>query len=486
MTQLPIPVHVGSEPPEHWDDIEARQREYGDEAAEWLQKQRRPAIAKLDLDWSALSFEPRWVGFDTADCAVALQPSIFSGQGADEFDRFRAGAENRGEIALAISLIGSAEDEPSNVSSVFGPPVDSVSIGRTYTSVHGRRIGKGARVRTAADLGDADGQLALRLLSCNPAPTWRSLSLSGAVLESIFGRQQHAAEGTLVPILETELGEPVVAVWLSPNGTERRYIVPFETPWTLLLPWLLEQALPEFVPGAMRRARRPLASDEGLMTRREREARSALTTFEAECVARRSELERGLAEAQVAASTIREGVFYGTGKQLVDAVRLVFEFAGIAVVDLDEKLGGTKNADLLCTYGGRARLVEVKSASGRAPERAYQDLLRHLREWPSLPGSTHVDGGALVMNHELRTVPLERNLKPYTRPEFLAAQTEPVISALALFAAWRDEDAAAVRQLVFATSTGCAAQHAGEGDAPPAVTEPATSNGGWRRWFQRR
>jgi hypothetical protein len=29
MTQLPVPVHVGSEPPEAWDDIEARQKEYG-------------------------------------------------------------------------------------------------------------------------------------------------------------------------------------------------------------------------------------------------------------------------------------------------------------------------------------------------------------------------------------------------------------------------------------------------------------------------
>ena len=89
----------------------------------------------------------------------------------------------------------------------------SVSIGGgCFTTVSSRPIGRGARVRAAADLGDVDGQLALRLLSCNPAPVWRSLSLSGAVLESIYGREQHAPEGTLLPILETELGEPVVAV----------------------------------------------------------------------------------------------------------------------------------------------------------------------------------------------------------------------------------------------------------------------------------
>jgi hypothetical protein len=103
MTQLPIPVHVGSEPPAWWDDIEARQREFGDEASPWLQKRRRPTVASATLDWGALGFEPRWVGFDTADCVVALQPSIFSGQGADEFNRFRQGAESRAEAALVIS-----------------------------------------------------------------------------------------------------------------------------------------------------------------------------------------------------------------------------------------------------------------------------------------------------------------------------------------------------------------------------------------------
>jgi hypothetical protein len=76
------------------------------------------------------------------------------------------------------------------------------------------------------------------------------------VLETYNGRVQHPVEGTLSPILETELGEPVVAVWVSPDEVERRYLVPGETPWPLLLQWLLEQGLPEFVLGVVRRARR--------------------------------------------------------------------------------------------------------------------------------------------------------------------------------------------------------------------------------------
>jgi hypothetical protein len=486
MTQLPIPVHVGSEAPDHWDEIEARQRQYGEEAAPWLQKQRRPAVANPDLDWGGPGFEPRWLGSDTADCAAALQPSIYSGQGADEFTRFRQGAESRSEIALVISPIGDLDEESHDVRNVFGLPVASVSIGPGYTSISGRLLGKGASVHVAADIGDADGQLALRLLSCNPAPRWRSLSLSGAVLESIYGREQHPPEGILVPILETELGEPVVAAWVSPDGVERRYIVPAETPWPSLLQWLLEQALPEFVPGAMRRARRQLGTDVFLMTRAERAARNALTELEVDYNSRKGKLERQLNEAVTAASTIREGLLYGAGRQLVDAVRSALESAGITVVDLDEKLGGTKNADLLCSYGGRSRLVEVKAASGSAQERAYQDLVRHLREWPNLPGSLPVEGGALILNHERRKALLDRSRRPFERPEFLTAQTEPVIPTLNLFDAWREEDADAIRRLLFGTMPDRVTGTSAVETPPSPPVEQATSEVGHRRWFGRR
>ena len=485
MTQLPIPVHIGSEPPGQWDEIEAMQRKAGDDAAPYLRDKRRPAVASPDLDWAAFGFEPRWVGSDTADCAVALQPSHFSGQGADELERFRQGAKSRGEIALVISPIGDIEQESRNVRNVFGPHAASFFIGQTYTSISGRLLGHGATVRAVADLGDADGHLALRLLNCNPRPRWRSLSLSGTTLESYRGTEHHPVEGTLLPILETELGEPVVAAWVSPDGIERRYVVPGETPWPPLLDWLREQALPEFVPGAMRRARRQLATDVSLMTRAERSARIALTELEVDYASRRSELARQLEEAEMAASTVREGLLYGTGKQLVDAVRSVLESAGITVVDLDDKLGGTKNADLLCTYGGRSRLVEVKAASGSAPERAYQDLVRHLREWPSLPDSLPVDGGALVLNHEHRSVPGDRSRQPYSRPEFLAAQTEPVVPTMVFFDAWREENVAAVRRLLFGSFMGPVVQPSDEDSASVANAEPAAGALRRRRWFGR-
>jgi hypothetical protein len=255
---------------------------------------------------------------------------------------------------------------------------------------------------------------------------------------------------------------------------ERRYVVPIETPWHVLLKWLLEHGLPEFVPGAMRRARRPLASDTNTMTRRERDARAALADLETDYATRRADMEHELEESRAAASAVRDGLLYGTGGLLVEAVRSVLESAHVKVVDLDDELGGTKNADLLCSYGGRSRLVEVKSASGSAPERAYEDLVRHLREWERLPGSTSVEGGALVLNHQHRMVPHERNPKPYSRPEFLAAQTEPVVTTLALFEAWREEDVEAVRRLIFGYADSLTSDPTGE-------RESASSKRGWLR-----
>ena len=169
MTQLPIPVHVGCEPPESWDDIEARQREFGEDASPWLQKQRRLTVARATLDWSALGFEPRWLGFDTADCVAALQPSIFAGHGADEFDRFRLGAKSRGEIALVISPVGGSDDKRRNV---FGQYGNSVYVGALDASIEqpaaregreGPGRGRPRRRRQAARAAHAQLQPAARV-----------------------------------------------------------------------------------------------------------------------------------------------------------------------------------------------------------------------------------------------------------------------------------------------------------------------------------
>jgi hypothetical protein len=216
MTPLLIPVLVGSDPPASWDDIEARQREHGEDASRWIREKRRPPVASATLEWDALGFEPRWVDFDTADCAAALAPSVYSGLGADEFNRFRKRAESDGELALVISPVGQPDGGAPR--SVLSQHDDSIHLGRIESSISSKPLGMGAKVRSAPDLGDADSQLALRLLSCNPELPWRRLSLHGVTYEAYNGRVHHPAQGILEPIVETELGEPVVAAWVSPDG----------------------------------------------------------------------------------------------------------------------------------------------------------------------------------------------------------------------------------------------------------------------------
>lgn len=483
MTERPIPVHVGSEAPARWSDIEELQRKLGNKANQWLRDKRRPAMARDDLDWTSHGLEPRWVGLDTADCAAAIAPSAFHGQGADEFDRFREGAATRGEVALVISPIGGEEDDPRTVS-LFRKDA-SVILGHVESSIVGRRLGLGANVQAADNLDDADRQLALRLASLNPAPQWHTLTIAGAKLVQASGQSTvHPPQGTLIPIMETELGEPVVGAWISPDGVERRYIVPADTPWPQLLNWLTEQALPEFVPGAMQRARRHLASDPALMTRRERVVRNALADLEADYRARKSSLTEELIAAQAAATSIREGLLYGTGVRLVESVKAVLQSAGIAVVDVDEMLGDTKNADLLCTFASTSVLVEVKSASGNAPERAYEDLVRHLREWAHLPDAPQIVGGALVVNHQIRKPPQERSMQPYARPEFLAAQTQPVVTTLELLQAWRENDWSSARSLLFGEQG--TSQRAERVRPHPGETDGVAETNRKRGWFGRR
>lgn len=470
-----VPVQIGSEPPSKWDEIEARQANAGESANGWLRNQKRPAIADADLDWAGAGLNPHWVGTDSVECAAALEPSPFHTQGAEEFERFRGGAKARGETALVISPIGKPLIGTTQSFQSLLDGGDSVSLGQFHTYISGRILPSGGEIRAAAGLSEADKDLARRLRNSTPGLRWRHLSMVGPSEEGWQGRTEYAPEGTLVPILETALGEAVAAVWLSPDGVERRYIVPVETPWSLLLGWLMTQALPEYVPAAMRRARRNLSTDIDLMTRRERDARAALTALRSEYQIRERDLLNDLMSAESAANSTRDALLYGTGGRLVDAVRTVLESANLTVVDLDEDLGDTKNADLMVTHRGRSRLVEVKSASGSASERSYEDLMRHLREWPHLPGCGAVEGGALIFNHQYRHLPEDRSRQPFSRPEFLAAASEPIITTLSLLDAWREEDDVLIRSLLFGSDD------ARDGEPENPGTPPSDESAGTRR-----
>jgi hypothetical protein len=305
-------------------------------------------------------------------------------------------------------------------------------------------------VTLADGTSGADRDLGLRLLNRPATAPWWALSLGGHTLQSGVGGPpvHYEPEGNLQAILVDGLGEPVVAVWTPPARDQRWYVIPDATDWNGVTDWLVQQALAVYVPGALRRARSPQFVDPDLQTPAELAASNALAEMERRHSAERARLERELQQAQANAEAVRYGLLYGSGKELVDAVDVVLQQAGFATVNLDTELGGTRSADLLATLGQQRYLVEVKAASGAASEALVADLHRHLATWPELRPQQPVGGGVLIVNHQHRLEPSQRAPQVYSRPEFVATLTVPVISTRTVFNWWRAANWAAVRDAI--------------------------------------
>lgn len=450
-----VPVHIG-------------QPEPGSEPAAIVTSgrlnRRRPPRVPGDLDWQKHALEPRWLGMETSDCAVALEPGFFSSSGADERNRLLAGAHRRSETALAVAVIGHASDDvPRSPLWHFN---SSVHVSDFWTTVSGRRLPTGTRPELASGLGAADRDLALRLLNRSLEAPWWSLKLTGMQASRPDGNTvSYEAQGQLQPILVDPLGDPIVAAWIPPAGDQRWYIVPDATNWDTILTWLTHHALPEYVPNALRRARSPHFHDPDLQTADELTARQALEELEADYNEEKQRLGQALHEAEAQAEPIRYGLLYETGAQLVRAVADVLNAAGLHPIDLDEYLGDTKSADLLLSDGPIRYLIEVKSAAGAAPESLVGHLERHLGTWPHLRPDEPVAGGVLIVNHQHKLHPTERNTDVYARPEFVAGLSVSVLSTVQLFRWWRTADHAAIRTAVLDTNTA----------EPTPSSEPASS-----------
>lgn len=156
-----------------------------------------------DLDWARHGLSVRWLGQESSDCAVAIEPGYFHNRGAFERDRFLAGARARGELALVVTGIGDAGDDDVCRSALFAGDA-SVHLS-TFTYVSGKRLPKGTTPQVAEGLAPEDRDLALRLLNARTATqAWWSLTLRGATTvrgDGWGGQTQHPEEGRLVPIL---------------------------------------------------------------------------------------------------------------------------------------------------------------------------------------------------------------------------------------------------------------------------------------------
>jgi len=384
---------------------------------------------------------------ETSDCVAAFDPSIFHSRGATELERFLSGAGARGESALIIATIGDVNDDTR---SVFGSARDSILLPGAQGSIDGVRLPSGAQPALASDLSNADRDLGLRLRNRSPDAPWWSISLGGLVMQPGAGgpAERREPDGRLEPILVDGLGNAVVAAWTPASGLQRWYVIPDATNLNVVIPWLVQQALPTHVPGALRRARSHYALDPGLQTRRESAAREGIADMEAAYEAQKLRLEAELQEATDAAEPVRFGLLYGIGAELVAAVASVLSDAGCESTDIDALLGDTSSADLLVTYDAERRLMEVKSASGNAAEALVGHLERHLATWPQLRPGDPVGGGVLIVNHQRKLDPNERAPEVYARHEFVGALVVPVISTLQLFQWWRESDWPAIREAV--------------------------------------
>lgn len=476
-------VHIAYPPPARWDELEQR-------GADVMQRltgeSMRPSITDESVAWDALHMTPRWLDEDSTRAVAALQPSIFAGRGADEWRRFREGASRRGELALAISMIGT--DQPPTITTPFGPR-ESVSLPGSvdgFESVGGQQINLAARPAPADGLDGADRDLATRLVTGRDlALPWWSLGLNGAEVSSGWGPSGIVQPtGTLAPLLTTEADEVVAAVWTSPDHAIRHYIVPWLPSWKTLLEWLGNHAIPEFIPTAARRIRATVGDEPRLQTTAERSARTELDELERDYQTRHVNLAQQLADARRIADAVRHDMLFSSSTILETAVSRVLSDAGCTVTHLDQLLANTASADLLVDFSGRHRLVEVKSASGRAAEGLVGDANRHLDTWPQLRADVQVEGITLVVNHQTNIHPLDRSPEVYTRPEFVQSLTLPVITTLELFDAWRQSDFDRVCRAVFPETTIGRPASAATPDNS-GTRQPSTDGAQTRPWWQR-
>ncbi|MEV7641341.1 hypothetical protein AB0O32_15495 [Streptomyces rubiginosohelvolus] len=454
LSAAPIPLHIAGEPAAPPAPVVLG-------ASTGTERPPAPTARPEAADWAALGVEPRWRGQETGDCAAVLSPLSGPATGREPYKRYAEGARQRGETALVIACIGAGKHTHNVFSGTVAP---GIHLPGHHGQISASPLPAGVSPELADGLDHAEHDLATRLLK---HPTWFRLThlkarSSGHGAARVWPPPQ--GEGELRPLLVDGLGAPVAGVWMPASGSARWFVVPHGTDQRLLVQWLVQHALPAYVPGALTRARSPLVRDPALATDAEARLVETIAEEQRSHEQRQTELQQQLAALRAVADPLRDRLLFGTGHPLEDAVHDVLVAAGATVTRLDA-VYGTKSADLLAEYNGRRVLVEVKSANNRPSQSLPDKLLKHLNTWPALPGAEPVDGGVLVVNYQTRLPPAQRDAEVYTDRAFADALPFPVISSACLFDWWRREDWDAMRHAVFG-DTGSA--------QPPETATPDT------------
>ena len=117
------------------------------------------------------------------------------------------------------------------------------------------------------------------------------MDFAGLGIQRYQELEQQDPTGTLEPVLVDALGDALVGVWVSEDRRQRWSVVPSGTDWTLIVEWLIERAIREFVPVALRHVRSPEMVDDEFLTKEELATKDKLEQFEATTTVERQRLE---------------------------------------------------------------------------------------------------------------------------------------------------------------------------------------------------
>jgi hypothetical protein len=383
-----------------------------------------------DFNWPS-GIRPVWPGIDTSRCVAAVNPR----QG-EALDRFLVGAEQRKETALLLIELG----EPrlgTRRPRLYRGEEAADDFPAHLASVDWRRLPSGVSANLVDGLDGPERDLALRLRDRHgPDETWFAVDPPSAA-----PRPDNFAPilGDFSELLIDDANEPTAGLWVPRDADARCYLFSYGCDWDLILRWLLDQAVPAYVPSAALRARVGEVADE-LLTSEERGIQVELADLEAEYGARRVDLDARRAVADARAQPIRNGLLYGRGDPLKGAVKEVLRDCGFEIEDLDYTFRRPASADLLATLKGRHWLVEVRYAGGAPGHAQVDDVRRHIRNWKSLGREEELEGGVFVVNHHGNDPPMERPPAPYQDRYFVAALECSVIGTPALYRWWANGD----------------------------------------------
>jgi hypothetical protein len=438
--QEKLEVHIGTHSPEQWARYAQMPVRQG------LQRPTAPLIVAEEVEWASLGLLPRWVGDDPSNAVAALEVSGLNGGG---WARFQDGTVRRDEPALYIST--SAPPDRWDPTQPYWGNVVPMAQGR----IRGVELPhqESVRIRTASIVLANEPELADGLSSTDRDLAQRIRNIADARWMALEPYDPESPDDEFddvwQPLLITPDGHTVAGVWTDTDEHPPvyHYVVPRLPSYEPILRWLTERAVPNLIPTAAARTRAYIADQPNLHSTREHDLTEQLADLDTAYEKKKTELQQALADERAVVTPVRDGLLFGSGTVLENAVARVLVDAGVTVTPLDAVLG-TRSADLLVEYGDIRLLVEVKSVGGNAAESLAEAAYRHLRTWPQAGTGQSVDGAVLVVNHQHKRPPAERSPAVFGRREFVDTLDFPVVSTLALFDLWRQGDAAGVRQVL--------------------------------------